>query len=209
MPLQIVLSSALSIVYPSRTMISLATPILTFEDYLAYDDGTDNRYELIDGRLELMNPPRVEHFLIAKFLEQQLDAEIQRLSLPWLTFREAGVRTGFNKSRLTDLCIVTQEQAKELLGQAAVFQTAPLLIVEVVSPDSIARDYRYKRSEYAALEVPEYWIVDPLEAKVTVLRWEEGWYEELFLTGEQPIVSPTLPELTLTVDRILAAGTIR
>ncbi|UZQ55108.1 Uma2 family endonuclease [Trichothermofontia sichuanensis B231] len=189
-------------------MISVTTPSLTFEDYLTYDDGTDNRYELIDGRLELMNPSRVEHFLIAKFLEQQLDAEIQRLSLPWLTFREAGVRTGFNKSRLTDLCIVTQEQAKELLGQAAVFQTAPLLIVEVVSPDLIARDYRYKRSEYAALEVPEYWIVDPLEAKVTVLRWEEGWYEELVLTGEQPIVSPTLPELTLTVDRILAAGTI-
>ncbi|QZZ23493.1 Uma2 family endonuclease [Leptothermofonsia sichuanensis E412] len=28
------------------------------------------------------------------------------------------------------------------------------------------RDYRYKRSEYAALEVPEYWIVDPLDAKI-------------------------------------------
>nr|WP_204137515.1 Uma2 family endonuclease [Halomicronema sp. CCY15110] len=189
-------------------MVNTATQPFTFQDYLAYDDGTDNRYELVDGQLVLMNPPRTEHLLIAKFLEKQLDTEIQRLGLPWLTFREAGVRTGFNKSRLADLCVVTREQAQELLGQSAVFQTPPQLIIEVVSPESITRDYRYKRSEYAAIEVPEYWIVDPLTAKVTVLRWEEGLYEETVFAGEQAIASPTLSELTLTVAQILAAGTI-
>jgi Uma2 family endonuclease len=189
-------------------MVSTVTQHLTFEDYLVYDDGTDNHYELVDGLLVLMNPPKVEHFLVAKFLEQQFDAEIQRLSLPWLTFRETGVRTGFDKSRLTDLCIVTKEQTKELLGQSAVFQTTPLLIVEVVSPDSIVRDYRYKRSEYAALGVPEYWIVDPLEAKVTLLLWEDGFYEETVLSGNQAISSPTFPGLSLSVEQILATGTI-
>ena len=103
---------------------------------------------------------------------------------------------------------MTREQAKELLGQAAVFQTAPLLIVEVVSPDSIAHDYRYKRSEYAALEVPEYWIVDPLEAKVTLLLWEEGLYEETIFIGSQAIASSAFPNLSLTVEQILAAGTV-
>jgi len=29
---------------------------LTFEQYLEYDDGTDNRYELCDGDLRLMPP---------------------------------------------------------------------------------------------------------------------------------------------------------
>jgi len=187
-------------------MVNTAAQRLTFEDYLTYDDGTDNRYELVDGELILMTPPRVEHFLIAKFLDQQFEAEIQRFSLPWLTFREAGVRTGFNKSRLMDLCVVTQEQAQELLGQAAVFQTAPRLIVEVVSPESITRDYRYKRSEYAALAVPEYWIVDPLEARVTQLLWEEGLYEETVLTGKQAIPSATFPDLTLTVEQVFAAA---
>lgn len=181
---------------------------LTFEEYLTYDDGTGNHYELVDGLLVLMNPPRIEHFLIAKFLEQQLDIEIQRKFLPWLTLRESGIRTGYNKSRLVDLCIVTKDQAKELVGQSAVFQTAPQLIVEVVSPDSIVRDYRYKRSEYAALEVLEYWIVDPLEAKVTLLLWEEGLYEETSFVGDQAIASPTFPDLNLTVEQILAAGFI-
>lgn len=77
----------------------------------------------------------------------------------------------------------------------------------MVSPDSIGRDYRYKRSEYAALEVLEYWILEhPLEAKLTLLMWEEGWYEETVLTGTQAIASPTFLEMSLTVEATLAAG---
>lgn len=83
-----------------------------------------------------------------------------------------------------------------------------MLIVEGVSPDSVKRDYRDKRSEYAALEVPEDWIVDPLTEQVGLLHWDEGLYEESALQGNQVLESPTLPNLTLTVEQILAAGTI-
>lgn len=185
-----------------------ATRPLTFEEYLTHDDGTENHYELVDGSLTLMTPPRIEHFLIVDFLDMALRTEIQRLSLPWLTFRETGLRTGFRKSRLTDLCVVTQQHVQELSGQAAVFQSTPLFVVEVVSPDSITRDYRYKRSEYAALAVPEYWIVDPLTAEVTLLVWEEGLYEETKLSGDQVIPSPTFPSLFLTAAQIFSAGTL-
>ncbi len=189
-------------------MVNTAAQNLTFEEYLSHDDGTDNRYELVAGQLILMNPPRIEHFLIAKFLEQQFDAEIQRMSLPWITLREAGIRTGHNKSRLTDLCVITQAQVQGLLGKSVVFQTPPLLVVEVVSPESVTRDYRYKRSEYAALEVPEYWIVDPLTTQITLLLWDEGFYEETKFEGNQGVCSPTFPDLSLTVAQILAAGNI-
>lgn len=137
-----------------------------------------------------------------------LDAEIKRCSSPWLCFRESGVRTGRNKSRLTDLCVVTVEQARELLNASAVFQSPPLLIVEVVSPESVKRDYRHKRSEYAALEVPEYWIVDPLEGKILVLLLEDGFYEETVFTANQQIVSRTFPELAMAVDQIFTAGNL-
>jgi Uma2 family endonuclease len=190
-------------------MISVTTAKLyTFEEYLTYDDGTDNRYELIDGRLELMNLPTFKHLLISKFLEQRFDLEIKRLALPWLCFREAGVRTGWRKSRLTDVYVLTQQQVLEQIDESAVCQTSPLLVVEVVSPESVKRDYRYKRSEYAALEIPEYWIVDPIESKVTVLLLEDGLYEETEFTGDKQIVSQTFPELSLTVEQIFAAGNI-
>ncbi|AFY42876.1 Uma2 family endonuclease [Nostoc sp. PCC 7107] len=188
----------------------VTTPVtkLTFAEYLTYDDGSGFHYELVDGRLELMNPPTIEHFLISKFLEQTLDEEILRLSLPWLTFRETGTRTGRNKSRLTDLCVVTQEQARDLLKASAVFESAPLLIIEVVSPDSIKRDYRHKRSEYAAVGVAEYWIVDPLELKITVLLLEEGFYEETVFTADQKIVSQTFPEVAIAPDQVFTAGNL-
>ncbi|MEH2261161.1 Uma2 family endonuclease [Nostoc sp.] len=188
----------------------LTTPVtsITFEEYLTYDDGNGFHYELVDGKLELMNPPTIEHFLIAKFLEQLLDAEIKRCSSPWLCFRESGVRTGRNKSRLTDLCVVTLEQARELLNASAVFESSPLLIVEVVSPESVKRDYRYKRSEYAALEVPEYWIVNPLKAKISVLILEDGFYEETVFTANQQIVSRIFSEFNIAVEEVLNAGSL-
>ena len=187
-------------------MVQLKQRFHSFEAYLAYDDGTDTRYELVDGKLERMNPPTFRHLLIAKFLEQNFDAQIKKLNLPWMCFREAGIRTGWRKSRLSDVYVVTTEQVMEFLDESAVCQSPPLLVVEVVSPESIKRDYRYKRSEYAALEIPEYWIVDPIESKVTVLLLEEGLYEDTEFTDSQKIISPTFPQLSLTVEQVLAAG---
>jgi Uma2 family endonuclease len=185
---------------------STATMLVTFDDYVAYNDGTENRYELVNGELVVITLPTLRHMLIAKFIEQCLDAEIARLGLGWFCFRAAGVRTGVRKSRLTDVYVLTPDQVSSLMNRAAIAQTPPLLAVEVVSPDSVTRDYRYKRTEYAALEIPEYWIVDPLELKVTVLVFNEGLYDETVFSGDQPLMSPTFPDLTLTVDHILAAG---
>ncbi len=63
---------------------------------------------------------------------------------------------------------MTQQQAASIQNKSAVLRTPPPLIVEVVSPESIERDYNTKTSEYATFGVDEYWIIDPLENKVTV-----------------------------------------
>jgi len=187
-------------------MVTTLVKNLSFEEYLNYDDGLGFKYELVNGKLELMNPPNIEHFLIVNFIDTTLTAEIKRLNSPWLCFREIGVRTGNNKSRLPDLSVVMLEKAKELINSSAVFQSPPLLTVEVVSPESVKRDYRYKRSEYAALGVPEYWIVDPLENKISVLFLEEGLYEDTVFTANQKIISRIFPELNITVEQVFNAG---
>ena len=79
----------------------------------------------------------------------------------------------------------------------------PLLVVEVVSPNQEKQDYRYKRSEYDARGITEYWIVDPVQVRMTVLEWVEGFYEEQVFRGNRPIVSPLLGRLDLTVDQVL------
>lgn len=126
------------------------TSKLTFEEYLTYNDGTNNRYELVDGELILMTPPTVRHALIIRFLTNAFEAKISRLNLSWVPLQGIGMRTSIKRSRLPDLCIVTMEQIQDYLDESAVIESPALLAVEIVSLDSVARDYRFKRSEYGA-----------------------------------------------------------
>lgn len=178
-------------------------PKLTFEAYLAYDDGTDNHYELEDGELILMNPPIGLHAIILTVLSNILLNEINRLQLPWIPLQLIGVRTAMRRSRLPDLCVVPLEQMQPYLNVSAVLESGVLLAIELVSPDSIKRDYRFKRAEYAAFGIPEYWIIDPVEQKITLLLLVEGLYEETVYRGAEVLQSQLFPELTLTVNQIL------
>jgi Uma2 family endonuclease len=196
-------------------MVATSDRLLTFEDYLNHqtdDAASDVRYEFVDGELIPMHPPKIEHFLIAQFLSDYLRQVIAQSKLPWMVFAEIGVRTGFRRSRVVDLCVVQRDQVQELAGRSAVFETPPLLVVEIVSLDSIGRDYRYKRSEYAAAGIPEYWIVDPLENRLTILQLREGFYDEISQDASGLILSPTLvqfnPSAPLAVEQIWQAAKV-
>ena len=187
-------------------MIQSPTKYYTFEEYLAYNDGTDTKYELVNGELIAMPPASGLHALIMVFLYEILTSEIKRLNLEWIVMPgNVGVRTTENKSRIPDLIIITQDQ-RELIRKmsSAVVQSPPLLAVEIVSGNA-EDDYRYKRSEYAAREIPEYWIVDPIENKVSVLLLVNGYYEQTEFRGSESIISQSFPELALTVEEVLAA----
>lgn len=87
---------------------------------------------------------------------------------------------------------------------------SPILVVEVVSPGKVNedRDYRYKRSEYAARGISEYWIVDPGRERVTVLILVDGLYEETIFQGSDAILSGLFPNLVLTASQNLEAGRV-
>jgi Uma2 family endonuclease len=174
----------------------------TFEEYIRYDDGTDNRYELEDGELILMNPPTGRHALIIRLLNNAIEAEIARSQLPWVCLQSVGVRTSVSRARIPDLCVTTRQQILEKLDVSAIIDSA-LVGVEIVSPESINRDYRFKRSEYSVAGIPEYWIVDPMEQKVSILSLVDGFYEEAEYRGSDGIVSQTFPQLQLTAEQIL------
>ena len=52
--------------------IAKPKPKLTFEEYLHYDDGTENRYELVDGELIALPPESGRNIRIALWLVVQL-----------------------------------------------------------------------------------------------------------------------------------------
>ncbi|MDX2216725.1 MAG: Uma2 family endonuclease [Oculatellaceae cyanobacterium bins.114] len=179
---------------------------LTFEEYLAYDDDTDNRYELVDGELVQMPPEDRLNSKIALFLLTQL---LEVFPEDRLCYKdtELEVSGSLAKTRLPDLMLLSEELVAILgdgRGTITRDMPPPDLIIEVASPGKTneERDYRYKRSEYAARGVPEYWVINPIESNITVFSLEAGFYEPAVYTGEM-VVQSRFETLQLTVDQIL------
>ena len=82
-------------------------------------------------------------------------------------------------------------------------QKSPIVVVEVVSPSTKTEDYRSKWIEYCALDIAEYWIVDPIDNCVTVCVLEEGSYTNYRYGGDDTIVSTIFPAIKLTAAQVL------
>ncbi len=80
------------------------------------------------------------------------------------------------------------------------------LVLEVVSPDEPARDLVEKRGDYALARIPEYWIVDPRNQTITVLRLEGDAYVEHGVFGcGMRATSALLAEFAVDVEAVFAA----
>ncbi|MBW4443603.1 MAG: Uma2 family endonuclease [Plectolyngbya sp. WJT66-NPBG17] len=168
---------------------SISSELLTIEAFLAFDDGTDTRYELVDGVLVEMPTESPENCQIVKrlFFELAKFFPIALLNLKDVELEVSGRRA---KVRLPDLVVLSDEGYGAIADKSRNIITRemppPVLVVEVVSPGSENRnrDYRYKRTEYAARGIAEYWIIDPEECQVTVCQWVEGQYEDKIFKGD-------------------------
>jgi Uma2 family endonuclease len=186
---------------------------MSLEEYLTYDDGTDARYELVDGVLVEMgaeNPlnPQIAVFLMFAFA---------RLGVPernLIIGHQVGVSSTTATARQPDLIVHTNESRAAIFDDGKILRSgvsAPLLVVEVVSNSlkdkkSYKRDYEQKPLEYAERGIPEYWLIDPDRAVVKVGTLFDGAYQFQDFTGIQVIKSPTFPGLPLTAAKVLTAG---
>jgi Uma2 family endonuclease len=181
--------------------------LMTLEEYLNFDNGTDTRYELVNGELTEMPSESDLNNVIAIFLL----AEFFRVVPARLLRRGTEIVTsGFRSTaRIPDLMVLTEDSANALAGSTRSIilpdMPPPALVVELVSPGTVneQRDYRYKRSEYAARGIAEYWLVDAQQALVMVLNLVAGLYEETVFKGGDRIISPTFPTLELTAAQVL------
>jgi Uma2 family endonuclease len=96
---------------------------------------------------------RIAAFLFIYFSQQGISP--QRLTMK----SEIVVIGARATTRFPDVMILSEELATALEGarRSTVMpeMPPPLLVVEVVSPGQETRDYRYKRSEYAARGIAE------------------------------------------------------
>jgi Uma2 family endonuclease len=186
---------------------------LSLDEYLTYNDGTDTRYELVNGELKAMSLGTGRHARIIWYLAKQFDQESDRLTLgfvsPQGTIGIQSPRGGrWDTCRIPDITVLPIAQWDDMQNREAVIrlnEAPPSLVVEVVSPSTERDDYRAKHTEYSVLNIEEYWIVDPEAEKVTVCTLVEGRYEDVVVQGDEPLNSALFSELTLTAAQVLSA----
>jgi Uma2 family endonuclease len=183
----------------------------TLAEYLTYSDNTDKRFELVNGELVEMPPEWDFNSQIASYLFAEL---LKVVSSRLIRCKGTEIVVGgvLATARVPDLMVLTEESLLALRqskrGTITLDMPPPALVVEVVSPgkENEDRDYRYKRSEYAARGIAEYWIVDPQRDRIVVLTLVDGLYEEAVFGGSDRLVSQTFPTLELTAKQVLQAG---
>jgi Uma2 family endonuclease len=189
-------------------MVQTTPRFLTFEDYLSYDDGSENLYELFNGELIAMPPESGINVQIATRLLVRLAQLIgsDRVRGHGL---ELEVR-GEPRNRYPDLTIIRDEHILQLANRNTIrlLMAPPDLVVEVVSPGDLQRDRDYiaKRLQYQDRGIPEYWLIDPELQTVMVLRLELDTYTEAgTFQSQDGILSSIFPNLQLTAAQLFAA----
>jgi Uma2 family endonuclease len=163
----------------------------TVADWLAFDDGTDTRYELVGGELVAMAPPSHRHGLVANNVGG-LIAEAVADRPPCHAVQDAGLEVavdGDERAYIVDVVMTCEEPTDEAILKE------PRLVVEVLSPSTKGVDKGRKVPDHATLpSVEEIWLVDSRMRFVVTWRRVEGgaWVGSFPYMGDEAFESPVL-----------------
>jgi Uma2 family endonuclease len=170
------------------------------EEYLALD--TNHLIEFSHGQLEVLPMPTFSHQRLVAFLYRSLLGFVEERALGVVMFAPLRIQLWSGKYREPDIVFMAAEHADRLGEQ---FWRGADLVMEVVSPDDPRRETVTKRREYAQAGIPEYWIVDPAGASITVLtlRGQEYALHGEFVAGETA-TSVLLDRFTVEVSSVFS-----
>jgi Uma2 family endonuclease len=142
------------------------------------EDG--HRYELLDGTLIVSPAPGLPHQRVAVVLTHILE-----LACPddLVVFPNVNVRFAAASALEPDAVVARPPDVS-----GARLLAVPLLVAEVLSPDSALRDLNLKKAAYERFGVPSYWVVDPDLDRPSLRAFEltDGAYTEVaHVTGDQ------------------------
>lgn len=154
-------------------------------DYLALTESTNRLLELTDGFVEVLPVPTSSHQRILLYLYSQLHAFVSPRRLGEVLCAALRVKLRDGKFREPDLVFMSDEH-RNRIGEE--YWEGADLVMEVVSKDaeSRKRDLRQKPVDYGEGGIPEYWVVDPQEERITVFTLQGQTYQQhgAFCRGE-------------------------
>jgi YD repeat-containing protein len=176
------------------------------DEYLHLTDETNNLVEFTNGHVEVLEMPTEAHQMILQFLNGLLLAFVSKGSLGRVLFAPLRIRLRPGVIREPDIVFMKTENDHR--RHQRTWDGADL-VIEIVSEDrkSRERDYIDKRRDYAEAGIPEYWIVDPQEQRITVLKLTGHEYSvHGEFTPGQTASSSLLPGFEVSVAAVFAAA---
>ena len=147
----------------------------SYEEFLALDG--EGWAEWVDGEIIAMSPPIEPHQDLTLFLATILRLFVQQNKLGKVIIAPFQMKLEIRPSgREPDLLFIKNENLARLNSK---YLDGPAdLVVEVISPESRARDRGEKFYEYEQSGVPEYWIIDQARKKAEFyVLGADGYYE--------------------------------
>lgn len=162
----------------------------TYADLELLPEDDDHRYELSHGALVVTPAPNTRHQMILAAVV----AFLHDRKLPsQRVLAEAELLLAADVVKRPDVQVVDEN----LVGGQSVVGT-PALVVEIHSPATKALDLTEKRAEYAKHGIPSYWLIDPDDQTLTVLRLASDRYDEVAVVGPDGSADLSQP-FTMTV----------
>ncbi len=153
-----------------------ATQPITADEFVELvQDG--QKADLLDGTIYMASPDSPEaadvngliYFLMRGFVSKRRSGKVY------------GPRSAFRLANTyapePDVAFVSLDRLH--LWKGSIFNGAPDLAVEVVTPDSLNRDPAIKRDVYETAGIREYWMVHLLESQCTFLRLDGKKYRDV------------------------------
>jgi Uma2 family endonuclease len=182
-------------------MAQPATKRLTFEKFQERD--RNGRYELVDGELEELVPPRPFHSWTGTRIASELDRYLEAHEPEAFWGVELDIPTIPFFGRRPDFAYYSTADARRIDLAANRVLGVPTLVVEVVSEEDEERDTVTKREEYARAGIPHYWIVDPQRRTVLTLVLPGTAYEVAGeFSGDEILTSALFPGLAIPLARL-------
>jgi Uma2 family endonuclease len=131
---------------------------MTFDEFMRWADET-TRAELVEGKVAPMTPASSTHQSLLFWLAALVGQYVRFHQLGWMGLVPFAMRLGEATAREPDLLFVN-EAGRERVKETHLDGPADL-VVEIVSPESVARDWGDKFYEYQRAGIAEYWLIDP------------------------------------------------
>jgi len=179
-------------------MAEAAERLITVDEFLALEDSSDTRTQLVRGVVTAMAPPQASHGELVVELGSRLRAQLPR---PCRVVAEAGIKPRDRGDTFwqADLAVTCSPRQR-----GEVYLTEPRVVIEVLSPSTEGMDRSLKLDDYRQEpSITDIVLLKSDEARAEHWRRQEGLWRATLL-GPGHVLELADFEIRIAIDELYA-----